>query len=108
MKRLLHRYGYKPAECETLVVVIMEQAESRYRDWLSTHAALVLGGGSRGLRGKGSTGALTVFHLVMSGSYGYNILKGWIMRHHLGGFGFKEVDPAAFVMARVLEECCCG
>jgi hypothetical protein len=33
VKRLLQRYGYKPAECETLVVVIMEQAESLYRDW---------------------------------------------------------------------------
>lgn len=27
VKRLLRRYGYKPATCETLVVVIMEQAE---------------------------------------------------------------------------------
>ncbi|RJX21864.1 MAG: hypothetical protein C4570_01975 [Ammonifex sp.] len=33
VKRLLQRHGYKPAECETLVPVIMEQAESRYRDW---------------------------------------------------------------------------
>jgi len=30
---MLHRYGYKPVECETLVVVIMKQAESLYRDW---------------------------------------------------------------------------
>ncbi|MCL6639253.1 MAG: DUF3387 domain-containing protein [Firmicutes bacterium] len=36
VKRLLRRYGYKPAACETLVVVIMEQAESRYRDWPET------------------------------------------------------------------------
>jgi hypothetical protein len=33
VKRLLRRYGYKPATCETLMVVIMEQAESLYRDW---------------------------------------------------------------------------
>lgn len=33
VKRLLRRCGYKPAACETLVVVIMEHAESLYRDW---------------------------------------------------------------------------
>jgi hypothetical protein len=29
----MHRYGSKPAECEPLVVIIVEQAESLYRDW---------------------------------------------------------------------------
>lgn len=33
VKRLLRRYGFKPTECETLVVIIMEQAEGLYRDW---------------------------------------------------------------------------
>jgi hypothetical protein len=35
----MHRYGYKPAECEPLVVVFMEQAESLYRGWPGTQAA---------------------------------------------------------------------
>jgi type I restriction enzyme R subunit len=33
VKRLLRRHGYKPAACEPLVVIIMEQAENLYRDW---------------------------------------------------------------------------
>ena len=33
VRRLLRRHGYPPTECEVLVLLIMEQAESLYRDW---------------------------------------------------------------------------